>query len=104
MSAAAPAVAPNSVPLRLNAAQCADVHGDELAACEPKRTVPFSVPLESVALAAWYPAANPMGVFIVVNGFGNRQPSRSFFLMFLMIFGDRQPSRFVFLMFVMFFW
>ena len=52
VSAAAPPVAPNSVPLRLNAAQCADVHGDELAACEPKQTIPFSVPLESVALAA----------------------------------------------------
>ena len=50
VSAAASPVAPNSVPLRLNAAQCADVHGDELAACEPKQTIPFSVPLESVAL------------------------------------------------------
>ena len=52
VSAAAPPVAPNSVPLRLNAAQCADIHGDELAACEPKQTTPFSVPLESVPLAA----------------------------------------------------
>ena len=52
VSAAAPPVAPISVPLRLNATQCADVHGDELAACEPKQTVPFSVALESVALAA----------------------------------------------------
>ena len=52
MSAAAIPVAPNLVRLRVNAAHYADVHGDEFAAYEPKQTFSFSVPRESVALAA----------------------------------------------------
>ena len=52
LAAAAPAVALNWVPIRLHAARYLDVHGDELAAVEPETTMPFSVALEGVALAA----------------------------------------------------
>ena len=71
VSAAAPAVAPNCIPIRLHAARFADVHGDEFAAYEPKQTMPFSVALEGVALAAMG-GAKPSDEAMIAPGWGSR--------------------------------
>ena len=47
-----PRLRPPLRPIRFRSDSNADVHGDELAAFEPKQTMPFSVALLSVALAA----------------------------------------------------